>query len=358
MTISAIKKNNSFNLDNFLNDIAGNCEQKLSSSKKMKIEDENITIPNINNYNEILDYNYNLQQLKSFAKFYKLKISGNKKELLTRIFVHLKLSFYAIKVQKIFRGMLQRKFILYHGPAFKNRKLCTNNSDFITMEDINEIPLQQFFSYEDMDGFIYGFDIASLYHLIFKNNKCMKDIRNPYNRKMITELVIKTVKIILKMSRILKTKIILEMEDPSTNLTNEKTVELRALTLFQNIDALGNYSDPKWFLSLNRIQIIKLIRELADIWTYRAQLSMEIKRNICPPNGNPFQNMNMNYIQTESELINVKKSVLEILEKFVNIGIDSDSKTLGAYYVLGAVTLVNSSAAASLPWLFQSFAII
>ena len=254
--------------------------------------------------------------------------------------------------------MLQRKFILYHGPAFKNRKLCTNNSDFITMEDINEIPLQQFFSYEDTDGFIYGFDIASLYHLIFKNNKCMKDIRNPYNRKMIPELVIKTVKIILKMSRILKTKIILEMEDPSTNLTNEKTVELRALTLFQNIDALGNYSDPKWFLSLNRIQIIKLIRELVDIWSYRAQLSMEIKRNICPPNGNPFQNMNMNYIQTESELINVKKSVLEILEKFVNIGIDSDSKTLGAYYVLGALTLVNSSAAASLPWLFQSFAII
>lgn len=359
MTNPIIKKNNSINFDNYLNDIACKCEQKTISSKNlMKIENENITIPNINNYNELLEYNYNLQQLKSFAKFYKLKISGNKKELLTRIFVHLKLSFYIIKVQKIFRGMLQRKFILYHGPAFKNRKLCTNNSDFITMEDINEIPLQQFFSYQDSDGFIYGFDIASLYHLIFKSNKCMKDITNPYNRKMIPEQVIKTVKTVLKMSRILKTKIVLEIEDPSINLTNEKNVELRALTLFQNIDALGNYSDPKWFLSLNRVQILKLIRELADIWNYRAQLSMEVKQKICPPHGNPFQNMNMHYIQTEVEIINVKKSVLEVLEKFVNVGIDNDSKTLGAYYVLGALTLVNSLAAASLPWLFQSFAII
>jgi hypothetical protein len=45
---------------------------------------------------------------------------------------------------------------------------------------------------------------------------------------------------------------------------------------------------------------------------------------------------------------------LEVLEKFVNLGIDQDSKSLGAYYVLGALTLVNESAASTLPWLFQS----
>jgi hypothetical protein len=46
--------------------------------------------------------------------------------------------------------------------------------------------------------------------------------------------------------------------------------------------------------------------------------------------------------------------VLEVLEKLVNNGVDTDSKTLGAYYVLGALTLVNEDAAASLPWLYQS----
>jgi hypothetical protein len=43
-----------------------------------------------------------------------------------------------------------------------------------------------------------------------------------------------------------------------------------------------------------------------------------------------------------------------VLENLVNIGTDKDSKALGAYYVLGALTLVNSDAATSLPWLFQS----
>jgi hypothetical protein len=51
----------------------------------------------------------------------------------------------------------------------------------------------------------------------------------------------------------------------------------------------------------------------------------------------------------------VKKYILEVLEKFVNSGIDRDSKSLGCYYVLGALTIVNPTAASSLPWLYQSF---
>ena len=63
-----------------------------------------------------------------------------------------------------------------------------------------------------------------------------------------------------------------------------------------------------------------------------------------------------NYINSEENIDNVRKSVISILEKFVNSGVDSDSKSLGAYYVLGALTLVSESAATSLPWLFQSVA--
>jgi hypothetical protein len=38
----------------------------------------------------------------------------------------------------------------------------------------------------------------------------------------------------------------------------------------------------------------------------------------------------------------------------VNSGIDRDNKCLGAYYVLGALTLVSEDAATSLPWLYQA----
>jgi hypothetical protein len=103
------------------------------------------------------------------------------------------------------------------------------------------------------------------------------------------------------------------------------------------------------------MEIIKFMRELSDIWNFRAQLTNEIKRSICPPYGDPFRHFGISIIHHENDLFLVKKSILEVLEKFVNTGIDRDSKSLGAYYVLGALTLVNQNAAFSLPWLFQSF---
>ena len=135
----------------------------------------------------------------------------------------------------------------------------------------------------------------------------------------------------------------------------KKSLELRILALFQNIDALGNYSDSKWFLNLNRNQLGRLIRELIDIWAYRANLSEDIKREICPPVGNPFGRLsNFSQLQHSDNLDDIRKYVLEVLEKFVNTGVNRDSKSLGAYYVLGALTLVSVEAATALPWLYQA----
>jgi hypothetical protein len=259
-----------------------------------------------------------------------------------------------IKIQKIFRGIVARKYKLLHGPAVINRKLCTNTDDFVTMEPVEEINYHQFISYKDEDGFIYGFDIISLHNLFLKS-KDIDSIRNPYNRNIIPESIVKTIKSIIKLSRILKVHVNLHYEDDTQSISNEKMVELRALSLFQNIDALGNYSNSQWLLSLNRTQLIKFLRELADIWNYRAQITAETKRSIFPPSGDPFRNLNMHYIHTEPNMTNVKKVVLEVLEKIVNSGVDRDSRSLGACYVLGSLTLVNEEAATSIPWLFQSF---
>jgi hypothetical protein len=352
MSILKKHKNNDDSLENYMSVITNKYNNNIWINKnKTKINDDDIIIPNIKNYNEILKHNYNINQLKSFAKHYKLKTSGNKSEVLSRIYSFLLLSSHIIKIQKKFRGLLVKKYKKLHGPAVINRKLCTNNSDFITMEPIEEINFHQFISYEDKDNFIYGFDIISLHNLYFK---CGKEIKNPYNRTMIPNSVFNNIKSILRLSRILKIHINLHYEDDSTNISNEKAIELRCLSLFQNIDALGNYSNPQWFLSLNRNQTIKFIRELNDIWNYRAQLSNEIKKDICHPSGDPFRHLSIPYIHTEENMYNVKKVVLEVLEKFVNSGVDKDSKSLGAYYVLSALTLVNEDAASALPWLFNS----
>jgi hypothetical protein len=324
----------------------------------MNIQDEQSAILTIHDYKKLTENNYNIQELKITAKFYKLKISGNKKELISRIYMFLFLSSYIIKIQKIFRGRLQRRFNEYFGPALNKREICTNDTDFVTMDDLKDLQYGQFYSFKDNDGRIYGFDIASIYNLIYKNTDTININKvggiNPYNRNKIPSFVMIDLKMIVRTSKILQIKINLDFDTGIGNVSNTKTVEMRALTLFQNIDSLGNYSSPEWFLTLNRNQLIKFMRELSDIWNYRAQLSNEIKQKICPPNGDPFRNINLSYIVNEDDVLNIKKKVLDVLEKFVTNGVDRDSKTLGAYYVLGALTLVNDSAATSLPWLFQS----
>jgi hypothetical protein len=42
------------------------------------------------------------------------------------------------------------------------------------------------------------------------------------------------------------------------------------------------------------------------------------------------------------------------MEELITKGINNDSKSLGSYYILSALTLVNQSAAEALPWLFDS----
>jgi hypothetical protein len=352
---SKTKKNTHHqNIDEYIDYIYSNCEKTMPQIKKTgKVSDENVIIPTTKSYDILLRNNYNLQQLKTIAKHYKMKISGNKNELVNRLYVFLKLSSIIVKIQKIFRGNVQRKYNQLHGPAFLKRELCTNQSDFLTMEEMKEMDATQFFSFKDSDGFIYGFDIISLYNLILKSGK---SIQNPYNRNVIPNSVIHDFKSLIRTSKILKIPIEVDIKDVCDDLSDTKSVELKILDLFQFIDSLGNYSNPEWFLSLVKPQIIKFMRELVDIWNYRAQLPSEVKRLIYPPGGNPFVTLNINSFVNENNIVKLQKMALYYMERIVKSAQDKDHMALGAYYVLGALTLVNPNAAAALPWLFQSVA--
>lgn len=322
---------------------------KTTTKKMEKIDSENLHIPLFHQHEMMTRFNYNLQQLKQIAKHYKLKLSGNKPQLVSRIHGFLFLSNIAIKIQKFARGMIVRKYFSLHGPGFRNRTICINTCDFLTMEPLEEMSFQQFFSFKDHDNFVYGFDLQSMYNLLYKTNGVIK---NPYNRHPIPANIVETFRALIRVSRILKIDILTTIKED--DVSNKKAIELKTVALFQNIDLLGNYSNPKWFMDLNRQQLIKMMMELLDIWAYRAPLTLETKRSICPPNGNPFPPLANSILRTIESVDDLRKVVLDTLEKFVNSGINDDSKCLGAFYVLGALTLVNVEAASSLPWLYQA----
>jgi len=132
-------------------------------------------------------YTSTVQQLKCFLKSYKLKTTGCKTVLQNRLYGYLILSPLLVKIQATVRGYICRTTINYHGPGVLKRNICNNVTDFNTLEDIKEIPLHQFFSYMDSDGFIYGYNISSFFHLIQYNIIHGRGIQNPYNRKNIEE---------------------------------------------------------------------------------------------------------------------------------------------------------------------------
>jgi hypothetical protein len=337
--------------------------KKELNQKPKKITNDNLIIPTINNIDLLFKHNYNLNQLKIFIKHYKLKQSGNKNEVFARIFQYLYLSHKIVPIQKIFRGYLQREFKRARGPAYQNRSLCVNQSDFLSMEEISDIPSNQFYSFEDEDGFVYGFDIVSLYNLLFGEVTMSSRIRriapiNPYNRRPITSSIINNVRKIIRLGRILKTPVCTEIENENDE-QDSPSLETRTNTLFQEIDQMGHYTDSNWFLSLSLYQLRRFVRELTEIWNYRAGITREVKREICPPLGDPFSNIQ--YVQLfvgedeDNGITSRQTMVLESLEKIVMRGINEDSKALGAYYVLGALTLVNRNAALAMPWLYDSF---
>jgi hypothetical protein len=337
--------------NDYLKTISDKLEDKMTDLGTIKYskDETDLKSPTYSNYTEVLKINYPLVEIKRFASHYKLKTSGTKRDILCRIFTHLHFSLASIKIQLIMRGAVVRQYIAAHGPACKDRSLCTNDTDFMTMEPLSDLKFHYFISYKDDDGFIYGYDMVSLYNLLEKN---IDTSTNPYNRKSFPKLLVSNFNLVLRTAHCLN--IVLDLNIEADIISPAQSVELRALDLFQRIDALGNYSDPQWFLSLNRNQLAKFTRELHDIFSYRAQLVPEIKRSICPPHGEPFYNVNLHYIHNSPNMTDIRNFVLSVMEKFVNPGINTDSKSLGAYYVLAALTLVNETAAASLPWLYQS----
>ena len=101
-----LKKNKSIEslINEYMSDIVDTCEKNRSTIKRsVKVSDENVIIPTVNNYEILNKYNYNLAQLKKIAKTYKIKISGNKNELSSRVYSYLYFSSFIIKIQKNFR---------------------------------------------------------------------------------------------------------------------------------------------------------------------------------------------------------------------------------------------------------------
>jgi len=329
------------------------CEDrdKVNTVKVVKKREE----LSLNNYNNLLLVKYKMDELKKLCTKYKISKGGNKDDLTKRLYEYCKNSVGPLKIQKVFRGFLHRKLHRLQGPALIDRKICTNDTDFFTMDDMIEIPTTQFYSYRDEDDFVYGFNIVSLYNLIQKEGLRAK---NPYNRSEFDSKVKENVSSMIRISKALKIPIEIELKNEV--MDPAKRMELKILELFQTMNSYGNYANSEWFSDLSRNLHIRFARELVDIWNYRALLTAAKKQEICPPHGTPFLGTPyFTNVVNNASLINLSIETLvkynvQIIENLVKSAIDIDNKTLGTFYVLSALTLVSQPARDAMPWLYDA----
>tara|TARA_Y100000389_G_scaffold51879_1_gene47612 strand:+ start:274 stop:1293 length:1020 start_codon:yes stop_codon:yes gene_type:complete len=338
-------KNNNNYFDYLLNtEICMNNNYKFNENKNL----EDI---NYSNYYKYIDFNYTLKQLKNLAKKFNLNSSKNKDILKKNIFNFFFITKNSIIIQKNIRKFIVSCFIKLKGPGLLNRKQCNNECDFLTFDNLDTIMYKDFFSFNDDCDFVYGFHINSFYNYIIKS-KNKNIIINPYNNLVINNKIITDFYKLLSYSKLLNYNCLIEDSKAINNNIDSKIIEI-----FLTIDSFGYNTSVSWFSNLEKINLIILIKELYDIWNYRANLSIKIKREISPPYGNPFISVDIHKLNNYNTY-QIKNFIYNIFDNLVNKGVNHSSKSLGCLYILTALTIVSNDAAESMPWLFQSVNII
>jgi hypothetical protein len=140
------------------------------------------------------------------------------------------------------------------------------------------------------------------------------------------------------------------------NTSRVRPYQERVENVFTEIDGLGNYTNLAWFTSLTHLQYVRLYRCLFDIWMYRAQLSFEVKRKICPL-YDPFDGIFPRHIYYNTITNDqIKTGCLIVIENLVYSSTDIEYRKLGALHALTSLTMVNPNARIAMPWLYESIA--
>lgn len=255
----------------------------------------------------------------------------------------------AAKIQQWFRDVRGLHNVRNRGPAYYTRSVCINDADFFSTDPIADISGALFFSYKDGKQHIYGFDLRSIATLI-TNSTDDEKVENPFNRDTIPLVEVRKVqKLVRRRTAHGKTTEWAKLE-PSTPIQQYR---MKVVDLFQIIDELNYYSSPEWFLNLTQAEQQKFYRQLYAIWTYRANLSAEQKRQIVPNYATALFKHSP-FVVATFPLERLQKLNMGVIRTMITSAEDRNDRILGAMYVISTLTLVCDPARQAYPWLYES----
>ena len=408
-TNTNIYSNNTIN--NLLNTNTNNISKKktIKNLEKNKYYNEylnirKIYIKNNTKYIELIDYiensnldTYSLSRINASLEYYKiikhtetsqfLQAIKNIEKLQVFFDILLKANKYLpqlIKLQRYIKKSLKLFKFIKHGPALNNRVLCVNDSDFFTLDELKDIPNDDFFSFSDEKKFIYGFHIDSIIQLILKSDEnyfeqFSKKIKHKHihtntnnnNHKICYQQFIK-----LLYNHYSKIKII----NPYTRFTIDNKIKLNAirlyaqkeydinkienivevvdiktlvknkcLSIFQKIDMFGYQTDINWLYDQNQTILKIFYKKLALLWNFEFGLNNEARYKIAHSH-NIFVNLHDIMISKQDKYTLLDK-ILEPVNAMVSNGRTDADKQSGCIIVLYALAFIDNRCVMANPWL-------
>lgn len=293
-----------------------------------------------------------LSKIKKNRNNYDVELFGKKKleyskkqlkSLFETLFLGIKNLNSILVIQKNFRIYNLRKNVKLRGFACYNRDICVNQTDFYTMEDISNIPNNEFYSYTDDNKFTYGFHIDSIWELIKKKKN---KILNPYNRDLFKEDMKDQVTVLHKIKK-------QNIKVDKNKISLQLLVKSKCIDLFSKIDMFGYQTQIEWLYNQSPVTLRYFYRKLVNLWNYKLGLSYDLKDRILPLGDliNINRNISNPSITSNNNKYKLLDKILVVLDALVTQSSNLDDRNMGAIIILHALAEISNDCVTSNPWL-------
>jgi hypothetical protein len=267
-----------------------------------------------------------------------------------------------------------------HGPS---REGAVNECDFVSLDDIKDIPDEDYIGLKDEKGFVYGFNLDSVVDLILKTDEnyletfkkhqvsrhelCYRQyirtlynhynkikINNPFTRDLLPcEFKLRVFQLYAR--KIYKTQTKKSIQAQSN--INTGVVDLRQNTrnkcfsIFQKIDMFGYMTDIIWLMDENVKNLKLFYKKLALQWNLEFGLDNTARYRIAKTH-NLFSHSHLQDIMlSRADKYVLLDKILDTLNVLVSNGETEADRNTGCIMILYALSAINRRCIDANPWL-------
>lgn len=294
-----------------------------------------------------------------------------------------------VKLQRWIKCRLVAYDKKLHGPT-RARARAVNDSDFVSLDDIKDIPDKDFIALEDAKSFVYGFNLESVVDLILKsddnfletfkkqsdrlcyrqyvrtlyNHYCKIKINNPYTRDLLPcEFKLRVFQLYARKIYTASVEGNQSMQLGSSRIgvgngsagqgqgDIKQRVRNKCFSIFQKIDMFGYMTDIAWLMDENVKNLKFFYKRLALQWNLEFGLNNTARYRIARTH-NLFSHAHLQEIMlSRADKYVLLDKILDTMNILVSNGEGEGDRNTGCILILYALAAINRRCVEANPWL-------